>query len=376
MAARRRRENSAGSTAPAGTTTTPAASTKTTTTRLKLLVRYDGTNFAGFQFQTPGVRTVQGELEKALSRVVPLRGRVVGAGRTDGGAHALQMCCHVDVDGIGGEEEDAAALDLAALHLNGHLPADVKVLSLRRAPLGVPRAAATTAGEGDDEDEEEGDPPPPPTPGSSPFDAQACSVGKEYHYLLSVSPRPDPLDEGARRWWAYDTFSAATRGRPSSVESFSEFDVSAARAALSAIAGTPRDFTALSDAKRPSGLGAAKRKRPRLARLAERGLLGPKPERSAARNTRTLWRAELEDQGGGRFRVVLAGDGFLYHQVRVTAAAVLEIGQRRLTVDGFLEGLEARDRAFGRVHGPPFEAAPPNGLYLARVFYPGDDLSL
>lgn len=345
---------------------------------MKLLVRYDGTNFAGFQFQTPGVRTVQGELEKALSRVVPLRGRVVGAGRTDGGAHALQMCCHVDADLTGvADDDNDDSFALAALHLNGHLPPDVKVLSLRRAPLGVPRAAATTASkEDDDDDDNEDDSPPPPTLDSSPFDAQACSVGKEYHYLLSVSAQPDPFDEGARRWWPYDTFSAATRGRPSSVEAFSNFDLAAARAALSALVGTPRDFTALSDVKRPSGLGAAKRKRPKLARLAEQGLLGPKPERSAARNTRTLWRAELEDQGEGRFRMVLAGDGFLYHQVRVTAAAVFEIGQGRLSVENFLQGLEARDRAFGRVHGPPFEAAPPNGLYLARVFYPGDDLSL
>ena len=36
--------------------------------RIKLVVEYDGTNFAGYQVQ-PGKRTVQGELEKALESI-------------------------------------------------------------------------------------------------------------------------------------------------------------------------------------------------------------------------------------------------------------------------------------------------------------------
>ncbi len=53
----------------------------------RLIIEYDGTEFAGWAAQT-GLRTVQGELQAALARVlqkpVPLR----VAGRTDAGVHA------------------------------------------------------------------------------------------------------------------------------------------------------------------------------------------------------------------------------------------------------------------------------------------------
>lgn len=55
---------------------------------LKATVRYDGAGFRGWQVQ-PGMRTVQGELERALSRIARRHVRIIGAGRTDAGVHAL-----------------------------------------------------------------------------------------------------------------------------------------------------------------------------------------------------------------------------------------------------------------------------------------------
>lgn len=54
----------------------------------RAVVQYDGTDFAGYQWQH-GVRTVQGELERAISLRGSLLGRVTAAGRTDTGVHAL-----------------------------------------------------------------------------------------------------------------------------------------------------------------------------------------------------------------------------------------------------------------------------------------------
>jgi len=64
--------------------------------RLKLIVAYDGTPFAGWQSQAHG-NTVQDHLERAFHRVAGRAVRIHGAGRTDAGVHALAQCAHVDV---------------------------------------------------------------------------------------------------------------------------------------------------------------------------------------------------------------------------------------------------------------------------------------
>lgn len=56
--------------------------------RIRLTLHYDGAGFFGWQRQ-PGMRTVQAELEAALSRLANRPTTVVGAGRTDRGVHAV-----------------------------------------------------------------------------------------------------------------------------------------------------------------------------------------------------------------------------------------------------------------------------------------------
>ena len=58
---------------------------------LKITLEYDGTNYAGWQFQ-PNQKTIQGELKKAIASInnVPLDNvKITGASRTDAGVHAL-----------------------------------------------------------------------------------------------------------------------------------------------------------------------------------------------------------------------------------------------------------------------------------------------
>jgi tRNA pseudouridine38-40 synthase len=61
--------------------------------KLKLIVQYDGTDFAGFQRQ-PNAVTVQGVLEERLARVLGHPVALTAASRTDAGVHALgQVAC-------------------------------------------------------------------------------------------------------------------------------------------------------------------------------------------------------------------------------------------------------------------------------------------
>ncbi len=64
-------------------------------TRFAAGIEYVGTEYCGWQ-ALQGRRTVQQELERALSRVADHAITVTAAGRTDAGVHALQQVVHFD----------------------------------------------------------------------------------------------------------------------------------------------------------------------------------------------------------------------------------------------------------------------------------------
>ena len=53
-----------------------------------LKIEYDGTSFVGWQYQKNGI-SIQEKIEKALSKVFKSKIKIIGAGRTDKGVHAL-----------------------------------------------------------------------------------------------------------------------------------------------------------------------------------------------------------------------------------------------------------------------------------------------
>jgi tRNA pseudouridine38-40 synthase len=104
--------------------------------RYRARCEYDGTDFAGFQYQL-NARSVQGELETALASLSGGERVVVeGAGRTDTGVHATDQVIAFTYRGrLSGAELQRA--------VNARLPRDVAIRDLRRAPGGFrPRYAA------------------------------------------------------------------------------------------------------------------------------------------------------------------------------------------------------------------------------------------
>ena len=93
--------------------------------RLRLTLEYDGTGFHGWAAQ-PGLRTVEGTLQEALSAIYPRWAELAVAGRTDTGVHALGQVASVEVDGGAPPERAAAAL-------NAELPDDVAVTAAEEA---------------------------------------------------------------------------------------------------------------------------------------------------------------------------------------------------------------------------------------------------
>jgi tRNA pseudouridine38-40 synthase len=91
--------------------------------KIRLDLEYDGTAYHGWQVQRD-VATVQQELENVLRRILKERVRVVGAGRTDAGVHALGQVGHFQTEGT---------LDAQALlrGLNSLLPDDIVVNAVR-----------------------------------------------------------------------------------------------------------------------------------------------------------------------------------------------------------------------------------------------------
>jgi len=120
----------------------------------RLTLEYDGTDFAGWQTQAEGQRTVQGALVAALAEITSGPVRVVGAGRTDAGVHAEGQVAAATLE----TRLEPATLSRA---LNAKLPGDVAVVA----------CALTHDG----------------------FDPRREATGKLYRYAVWNAPHASPL---------------------------------------------------------------------------------------------------------------------------------------------------------------------------------------
>ena len=301
--------------------------------RVRLGLAYDGGGFSGWAVQ-PGRRTVQGELEEALARVLRVPVALTVAGRTDAGVHAVGQVAHADVPGDawsalgrrqrardgagdggapvghggavvagggdgGGHGGDrgghggpgavaggqAAGRDLVR-RLAGVLPADVRV-----------RAAALAA---------------------AGFDARFSAVWRRYAYRVVDDPAAaDPL----RRT---DTLTWPRR-----------LDLAALQEASAGLLGE-HDFAAF--CKRRDG----------------------------ATTVRGLQQLDWERDAAGVLTATVRADAFCHSMVRSLVGALLAVGEGRRPAAWPASLLAGRDRSSA------VTVAPAHGLTLVEVGYPAD----
>lgn len=91
--------------------------------RLLAKVSYDGTLFVGWQIQ-PNGRSVQEEIENVISKILNVKTKIYGSGRTDAMVHALGQTFHFDVN------KDNIDIGKLRYSINSLLPEDIHINSL------------------------------------------------------------------------------------------------------------------------------------------------------------------------------------------------------------------------------------------------------
>ena len=276
--------------------------------RVLLVTAYDGTDFAGFQAQKSGVRTVEGVLNQALGSLTGERIEVIGASRTDAGVHALCNLAVFDTDSRIPGDKFAAAL-------NTRLPEDVKI-----------------------QESFEVDPD---------FHPRHCMTIKTYEYRIYNAPFPSPV-----------------YGR-NCCYSYTPFDTERMRRAADCLTGT-HDFKsfcsvysqALTTVRTITGISVTEEllKDPAGIRGCFYGSRG-EDQAAAEKNRRSLLMPRI-------ISIRVSGTGFLYNMVRIIAGTLMEAGRGAIRPEDMPSILAACDR---RAAGP---TAPARGLTLVsyRIF--------
>jgi len=272
---------------------------------LKLILSYDGSDFAGWQVQ-PDTATVQGTLASAIGRITGEKVLPQGSGRTDAGVHALaQVVTFVT-------ESSVPATNFVKA-LNDILPASVQVLEVEEV--------------------------------AADFHARKSARGKTYRYRIyrpAICPPflaryvwhyPFPLDESAMARAArlvvgehdFTSFAAVDPERSAGI----------AREAQSS-AGVPPAFGDRENARGREGMQVS--------------------------NIRRIFSSSWERQTD-EFVYTVKGSGFLHHMVRNLVGTFILVGKGTLQPEDVTRILEARNRSAAGA------TAPASGLYLVGVEY-------
>ena len=270
--------------------------------RIMLTVAFDGTNYSGWQIQ-PNKETIEGVLNRELSRLLNEEIKVVGASRTDSGVHAEGAVCVFDT-------ESKIPGDKFSYAINQTLPEDIRIRSSKEVDIT--------------------------------FHPRRVNSRKTYRYRIRHDEFPNPLD--AR--YSYHVYT--------------KLDIEAMRRACEFIKGK-HDFKSFCSVH--TDVDTTVRTvydvhidvTPDKKLLQMSGLMKSAGESSAMRSG--------GESAAGRIRpeiidIYVTGNGFLYNMVRIIAGTLIEVGQGKIKPEEIPAIIEACDREKA---GP---TAPAKGLTL------------
>ena len=270
--------------------------------RIMLTVAFDGTNYSGWQIQ-PNKETIEGVLNRELSRLLNEEIKVVGASRTDSGVHAEGAVCVFDT-------ESKIPGDKFSYAINQKLPEDIRIRNSKEVDIT--------------------------------FHPRRVNSRKTYRYRIRHDEFPNPLD-------ARYTYHVYTK-----------LDIEAMRRACEFIKGK-HDFKSFCSVH--TDVDTTVRTvydvhidvTPDKKLLQMSGLMKSAGESGAMRSG--------GESAAGRIRpeiidIYVTGNGFLYNMVRIIAGTLIKVGHGKIKPEEIPAIIEACDREKA---GP---TAPAKGLTL------------
>jgi tRNA pseudouridine38-40 synthase len=259
---------------------------------LKLTIAYDGTAYAGWQFQLDRP-TVQGTLEDAIAKVTGQRVRILASGRTDAGVHALGQV-------VGFRTDSELPPDILLRALNANLPHDIAVLDVAEAPEG--------------------------------FHPICHVLRKRYRYTIHDGPIRSVFSRQFAWHYVYGRLDAETM-----------------KNAAKGLLGT-HDFSSFetSGAERKTSI------RTIFDISVERGRAGDcENSHSVEMEQSPLLTTHAVSSADDFISIEVEADGFLYNMVRTIVGTLVQVGRGSRPVAWPTEVLQAKDRRAAGPTAPP-----------------------
>lgn len=252
---------------------------------LKLVIAYDGTNYAGWQRQANAI-TIQQVVEEEIAAIVGTPCPVMAAGRTDAGVHAAAQVASVRID------HPVTCADLLRA-LNARIKAgDIRIRAVEEAPEG--------------------------------FSARADATSKTYRYAIWNGAHPNPFIRHVV--WHVPQALDVSRMQRATEALIGEHDFVAFQGRGSDVLTTTRRMLAAELVDVNGGDDTPTALSPLIG--------SPVPDVDAAC-----------EPAARLLRFEITGTGFLRHMVRTIVGTLVDIGRGVMEPGAMAEIIASKDRA-------------------------------